>query len=78
MEISNKYSATAESRQAVTWAAGTLKARGFQLHPADHSNGWDVESPEGNWFAAEDWRELCLIARSITTGTNTTGETKNV
>lgn len=55
---------TDQSRQAVAWAAGTLKLLGCELLPFDHA-GWDVFLPNGSWRTAADWRELCDIAHSL-------------
>jgi len=47
-------------RTSTTWAALTLKAKGCALHAVD--GGWDIEFPNGEWRAANDWRELCTVA----------------
>jgi hypothetical protein len=51
-----------QRREATSWAAATLTAKGCTLHPIE-GGAWDVELPNGAWHAAEDWRELCAIAR---------------
>lgn len=52
-----------QQKEATSWAAGTLTAKGCKLHPVARG-AWDVEMPNGSWRAAEDWRELCAIART--------------
>lgn len=56
-------SAAAVGALAVTWAALTLSAAKCVLHPLPV--GWDVELPDGSWRAANDWRELCNVAREV-------------
>lgn len=52
-------------RQLATgWAAATLTAKGCTLHVVSGS-AWDVELPNGAWRTAEDWRELCALAREV-------------
>jgi hypothetical protein len=55
--------ASEQTRQATAWAAGTLTQAGATLHPTE--TGWDVELADGSWRAANDWRELCVVAREV-------------
>jgi hypothetical protein len=52
-----------QSRIATNWAAATLTSRGCVLHAL--RAGWDIELPDGSWRAANDWRELCQVAREV-------------
>lgn len=47
-------------RKATSWAAATLALAGATLHPI--KTGWDVEFADGSWAAANNWRELCVVA----------------
>jgi hypothetical protein len=49
---------------ATSWAASALAAKGCKLF-AVSGGAWDIELPDGSWRAANDWRELCVVARSV-------------
>ncbi len=51
------------SKQCVSWAANTILAKGAKLYSID--NGWDIELSDGSWMTANNWQELCQVARKI-------------
>ncbi len=55
---------TQESRNGVTWAAGILAKHKCKLYSTT-AGALDIELPDGSWRAAEDWRELCDVAKEI-------------
>lgn len=48
---------------ATSWAAMSLAQAGCVLHAADY--GWDIECADGHWETANNWRELCKLARKF-------------
>lgn len=54
---------THQRLEATRWASSVLTQRGCKLYPVCHS--WDVELPNGSWETADDWRDLCRLARRV-------------
>lgn len=56
--------ASEQAKQATAWAAGTLTLHGATLYAVE-GGAWDVELKDGSWRAAENYRELCEVAREV-------------